>query len=83
VPYIYTRQELRYLLDAIGPNDNPRRSIDPDTYRTLLLLLYGAALRISEALALTMADVDICAGVVHEGSKCLKRGLVVEDATAP
>jgi integrase/recombinase XerD len=65
VPYIYTRQELRYLLDAVGPNDNPRRGVDPDTYRTLLLLLYGAALRISEALALTMVDVDICAGVIH------------------
>jgi integrase len=64
VPYIYTHEELRRLLDAVAANDNPRCRIDPDTYRTILLLLYGAGLRISEALALTMVDVDLDAAVL-------------------
>ena len=63
-PYIYSREELHRLLDAVIANDHPRNHIDPGTYRVLLLLLYGAGLRISEALALTMADVDLAAGIL-------------------
>lgn len=65
VPYIYTREELRRLVAAVISNDHPQSSVDPDTYRTLLLLLYGAALRVSEALTLTMSDVDFVAGILH------------------
>jgi integrase/recombinase XerD len=76
-PYIYTREELRRLLDAVIVNDHPRSHIDPQTYRVLLLLLYGAGLRISEALALTAADVDLAAGiVVIRESKFYKTRLV-------
>jgi site-specific recombinase XerD len=64
VPYIYSHEELRRLLNAVAANDNPRCRIDPDTYRTILLLLYGAGLRISEALALTLVDVDLDAAVL-------------------
>jgi site-specific recombinase XerD len=59
VPYIYSRAELRRLLDVASAIDNPRTRIDPLVLRMLLLLLYGAALRISEALSLTMADLDL------------------------
>src|SRR5215510_8819604 len=76
-PYIYSREELRRLLDAIGANDHPRSSIDPDTYKTLLLLLYGAGLRISEALTLTMEDVNLAAGILRiRESKFYKTRLV-------
>ena len=34
------------------------------TYRTLLLVLYGAGLRISEAIGLTLADVDLAERVL-------------------
>jgi integrase len=56
-PYIYTQQELQHLLQAITPEATG--ALSPGTVRTLLLLLYGAALRISEALKLEIADVDL------------------------
>jgi integrase len=56
VPYIYSREELQRLLSAI-PTE-PLAGLSASTLRTLLLLLYGAGLRISEALVLTEADVQ-------------------------
>ena len=77
VPHIYSREELHRLLDAVATTDHPRCRIDPDTHRTLLLLLYGAGLRISEALALTLADVDLDSGILRVSeSKFYKTRLV-------
>ena len=77
VPYIYSHEELRRLLRAVVTYDNPRGTIDPNTFRLLLLLLYGAGLRISEALALTLADVDLTSGVLQiRESKFYKTRLV-------
>src|SRR5260370_20057802 len=59
VPYIYSREEVRRLLEAASATPPPQARIDPDVLRMLFLLLYGAALRLSEALALTIADVDL------------------------
>ena len=39
--------------------ESQRRQVQPHTFRTLLLLLYGTGLRISEALSLTLTDVDL------------------------
>jgi integrase/recombinase XerD len=58
VPYIYTHSELRRLLDAIG-SFRKHRKLEPDSFRAMLLLLYGAGLRVSEALSLTLGDVDL------------------------
>jgi integrase len=58
-PYIYTQKELRDILKAAGEYETPRTALEEATLRTLLLLLYGAGLRIGEALALTRADVDL------------------------
>ena len=49
-PYIYSQPELRRLLQAITPERT--KGLSPQTMRTLLLLLYGAGLRLSEALKL-------------------------------
>jgi integrase/recombinase XerD len=66
VPYIFSRTELKRLLDAAEPCfANPRCRVDAVTYRTLLLLLYGAGLRIGEAVSLTMADVDLDAALLQ------------------
>ncbi|MDQ2839900.1 MAG: tyrosine-type recombinase/integrase [Acidobacteriota bacterium] len=63
VPYIYTIDEIRRLLDATISFPNQKSHIPGHTFRTLLLVLYGTGLRIGEALDLTLADVDLAAGV--------------------
>ncbi len=58
VPYIYFQEELRRLLDATGSYQRHRSRMEPVTVSTIVLLLYGAGLRVGEALALRRADVD-------------------------
>jgi integrase/recombinase XerD len=65
VPYIYSCEELRRLLEATVLCNDPCGKIREYTCRALLLSLYGAGLRISEALALTLNDVDLSAGVIQ------------------
>jgi integrase/recombinase XerD len=57
-PYIYTHEELRRLLEATTSLRRANRQIEPDTFRVMLLLLYGAGLRLCEALALNRSDYD-------------------------
>lgn len=59
VPYIYSHEELKRLLDAVPAACAGRVPIEEEVLRTLILLLYGAGLRIGEALALTMGDVNL------------------------
>lgn len=65
-PYIYSHDELRRLLDPATVESSRRGAVQFDavTFRTLLLLLYGAGLRFSEATGLTQADVDLAEGVL-------------------
>ena len=58
-PYIYPREELKRLFaeaEKIPPRNDPLFGI---AFRTILILLYGAGLRINEALSLKGGDVDI------------------------
>jgi integrase/recombinase XerD len=64
VPYIYTREELRKILQTIAIYQKNRSCIPPNMVRTLFLLLYGTGLRLSEALSLTIGDVDQHATVI-------------------
>jgi site-specific recombinase XerD len=76
-PYIYSRDELKHLLETIPACfENCRSRIDSGSYRILLLLLYGAALRIGEATTLTMADVDLKAALLKVADSKLKTRLV-------
>jgi site-specific recombinase XerD len=61
VPYIYTQDELRRLLDA---TERHRFLFEPQTLRTFLLLLYGAGLRGCEARRLKLCDVDTGAAML-------------------
>ncbi len=77
VPYIYSHEELRRLLEATSWCEHPRGKVRAYTYRALILLLYGAGLRISEALALTVSDVNISASLIQiRESKFYKTRLV-------
>jgi site-specific recombinase XerD len=58
-PYIYSHQELQRLLDATVTLTSTRFPLQPLTYRTLILALYGAGLRAREGLRLRCCDVDL------------------------
>lgn len=58
-PYVYTPDELQRLLDATTTLSTSLSRLQAATYRTLLLVLYGAGLRISEAIGLELHDVDL------------------------
>src|SRR5216684_5928692 len=76
-PYIYSPVELRRILDSIGSCRRRRSHLDAPTMRCLVLLMYGAALRTSEALSLTIGDVDLSCGVLTvRDSKFFKTRLV-------
>ena len=65
-PYIFSRPELARLFTCIDATEPDRAS--PERHRVLPLLfrlLYGCGLRVSEALALQVGDVDLAVGTVH------------------
>lgn len=65
IPYIYSRRELRRLFNSTTGACPPGPcQLEPHTLRAILLLLYGAGLRVSEALALTLDDVDLAGAVI-------------------
>lgn len=76
-PYIYTQDEMRRLMaatDSLGSSMSP---LQATTFRTLLLTLYGTGLRVSEALSLTLVDVNMEeALIVVRNSKFFKSRLV-------
>ncbi|MDB6040989.1 MAG: site-specific recombinase XerD [Verrucomicrobiales bacterium] len=60
-PHLFTPGQLRQLLRRCGTLSGQFRGL---TYRTLLGLLAASGLRISEALALMVQDVDLDQGVL-------------------
>ncbi len=63
IPYIFTHNELRHLLQVIDA-DQRNSCLEPATMRTLILLLYGAGLRVREAVDLPHADVDFGSAIL-------------------
>jgi integrase len=64
IPYIYTREELRRLLDGVTSYQKEWRKLEPITLRALLLLLYGAGLRTSEPIRLACSDVELAESIL-------------------
>src|ERR1022692_4629821 len=58
-PYIYSTDELQRLFAAASALPTVYSPLQPLTYRTLLMLLYGAGLRVGEAISLQLRDVDL------------------------
>jgi site-specific recombinase XerD len=56
-PYIYNLKQIRALMTAAA-RLLPLGSLRPHTYRTLLGLLYSTGIRIGEAMALNLEDVQ-------------------------
>lgn len=84
VPHIYSDQEVAQLLQATN-RLTPEDGLRPLTYRTLFGLIAAAGLRLSEALSLTVGDVDLAAATItirhtkFRKSRCLPvHGSVVQ-----
>ena len=76
-PFIFTHEELQRLFRAAGGGRRRCLKLDVETFRTFLLLLYGAGLRSGEARRLTVADVDLHSSVLAvNDSKFYKSRLV-------
>jgi integrase len=65
-PYIYSPDELQRLFEPANVEISRWGAVQLDevTFRTLLLVLYGAGLRFSEATRLALADVDLAESVL-------------------
>jgi integrase/recombinase XerD len=76
-PYIYSREELGRLLDAIPACQPSISRMEAPTLRAIVLLLYGAGLRSGEALKLSVADMDLPNALITiRGTKFYKSRLV-------
>jgi len=63
-PYVYSSAEVQRLLNATATLDHPTSRLQAMTYRTLLLLLYGTGLRVGEAIALELYDIDLIENLI-------------------
>lgn len=84
VPHIYTDDELRSLLEATDLL-SPHGRLRPATCRTVFGLLAATGLRISEALKLARADVDLEAGVldIRDAKRHQRRFVPLHSSTIP
>jgi integrase/recombinase XerD len=64
LPYVYSTAELARLIEATSTLYDARSRQQASTCRALILVLYGSGMRISEALRLTLTDVDLVQRVV-------------------
>lgn len=58
VPFIYSPENLRCLLQAVASDQRRQARLEPVTVHTIVLLLYGTGLRVREAVNLNRVDVD-------------------------
>lgn len=65
VPYIYSKSELRIILKTASLSQKRKACmVDAQTFRTLLLFLYGTGMLLGEAMRLLRDDVDLEHGII-------------------
>ncbi|WP_353072134.1 tyrosine-type recombinase/integrase [Tunturiibacter gelidoferens] len=65
VPHIYSREHIHSLLKATFKSQKRYSClISPQTFRTLILLLYGTGATVGEALGLGLTDMDLKTGML-------------------
>jgi len=81
-PYIYNSRQLGALM-AAAARLLPLGSLRPHTYRTLLGLLYSTGIRISEAMALNLQDVQLSTQLLYiaEGKFRKSRWVALSNTT--
>lgn len=75
-PHIYSRPEIRKLLDATAAR-LPRCRLGPETLRTIILLLYGTGIKLPDALALLDTDVDLTNATIRVGRSSTFKSRVI------
>jgi site-specific recombinase XerD len=82
-PYIYPLSQLRALM-AAASGLAPPGSLRPHTYRTLLGLVYSTGIRIGEAMALSLQDVDLSNQrlFIAEGKFHKERWIALSESTS-
>jgi len=80
VPYLYSDQDIRDLMDAAGRLRQPFRTV---TYRTLIGVLAVTGMRVGEAIRLDIDDVDLDGHVVtvHHSKFDKSRHVPIHDTT--
>jgi integrase/recombinase XerD len=77
VPYIYSVDELRRILQAFDEICRPGSLLEPVTAKTMMLTLYSCGLRRQEAINLDRTDVDLNDSLLKiRDTKFLKTRLV-------
>jgi len=77
IPYIYTPNQITKILHAAG-NLSPQASIRPHTYTSFFGLLYTTGLRLSEAINLTINDLDLSSQLLY-----IRKGKFRKDRWVP
>jgi len=75
-PYIYSDDEIRALL-KVAKTVRPKNGLRPKTYVTIFALLACSGIRVSEALALTDADVNMQDGLLRINCTKFKKSRLV------
>lgn len=82
-PYIYTRTQIRSVM-AAAKKIGPPKSFRPMVFSTVIGLLYNTGLRISEAMKLTLEDVNLkrCVLTIRETKFRKSRYVPISSSTA-
>jgi integrase/recombinase XerD len=77
VPYIFTRVEIRSLLEATRFRVSSNYIMDQPTLRTAIVLLYATGLTVGDLCTLRKEDVDLCDRFIRVRSAEAQRDRII------